>query len=513
MAEIQLLRVPKWGLSMEEGTIALWLIEEGDDFAEGQEVCEIETSKIANVMEAPFAGRLHRIVAHPGDTLPVQAVIAVVAPAGVDESEIEAVLAAEGSVDALSDEDKSTYRLPLEPAAETATGDASQSVAARADVGELSIPESLKGVTSDDVFASPRAYRFAVAQGLDLSYVVGTGRAGRISMSDIRSAVRTAGGTLPSPPSAPCATALPASNVDDEEIEATPVARRLAKAWGIALAACRPTGRHGRVCKADVEAARSRAGAPEPERGNAQKAAAAPKEAAAPANPGIAVPMTGMRRTIAARLSQSKLDSPHFRVAVDVQVDAIAALRKQINAEHPGVKISVNDFVIKAVAMALVRHPNCNIQFDGDVIQQFEHADVSVAVAMEAGLITPILRAADTKSLVAISTEMRQLATKAKASTLTPEEFQGGTFTISNLGMFGVSQFDAIINPPQAAILAVGGAREEVRFVGGEPAPITLMNLNMASDHRVIDGALAAEFLQSVKRNLESPIVMLAGEV
>lgn len=514
MADIQLLRVPKWGLSMEEGTIALWLIEEGDDFTEGQEICEIETSKIANVMEAPMGGRLHRIVAHPGDTLPVQAVIGVVAPADVDEADVEAALAVEGVT--VSDappvtEEAGNYQPPQAPMTPPAASDPVAG-SARGESPALSIPEALRGETDAGIFASPHALRFAIAEGIDLSLVTGTGRSGRIGMEDVRKAVRDAGGSVPSLPQVPGAAGLPPFGPADDDVDATPVARRLAKALNIPLSSCRPTGRHGRVCKADVEAVRARGSAAD-ERQAAAPSIAESAGAHGVTNPSEAIPMTGMRRTIAARLSQSKLESPHFRVAVDVEVDSLNALRKQINAEHPAVKVSVNDFVIKAVAMALTRHPECNIQFDGDVVQQFERADVSVAVAMEAGLITPIVRAADTKSLVTISTEMRGLATRAKASTLTPDEFQGGTFTISNLGMFGVSQFDAIINPPQAAILAVGGAREEVRFRDGQPVPVSLMNLNMASDHRVIDGALAAQFLQSVKRNLESPIVMLAGQV
>lgn len=511
MAEIKLLRVPKWGFSMEEGTVMQWLIEEGEEFSEGQDICEIETSKIANVMEAPFGGRLHRIVAHAGDTLPVQGVIAVVAPASVDEADVDAALTAEGAdvagggSESLLGQKKSRHPSPVE----SDQSGASQAARLSKEKSAVMIPDALRGETSAGIFASPRALRFAAKEGLDLAKVSGSGRAGRVGMRDVRSAVEDAGGTMPPIVTAPAVSALPPGGPSDDEVDATPVARRLARHWGIPLAVCRPTGRNGRVCKVDVEAARAHS-----EFCDSDMTRTAPPDsgAAGAENPSESISMTGMRRTIASRLRQSKLDSPHFRVAVDVEVDALNALRKQVNTEHPGVKVSVNDFVIKAVAMALVKHPKCNIQFDGDVIRQFKHADVSVAVAIEAGLITPIVHEADRKSLVTISSEMRQLATKAKASTLAPHEFQGGTFTISNLGMFGVSKFDAIINPPQAAILAVAGAREEVRFRDGQPVPVTLMNLNMASDHRLIDGALAAQFLQTVKRNLESPIVMLAGQ-
>jgi pyruvate dehydrogenase E2 component (dihydrolipoamide acetyltransferase) len=513
MPDIQLLRVPKWGLSMEEGTIALWLIEEGDSFFEGQEICEIETSKIANVMEAPFAGRLHRILAQPGDTLPVQAVIGVVAPAGVDDSAVDAALAAEGVVSASPSYPSSANQEIAPLSLQTAHQDA-RLVPLAEHVGPASssveIPESLRGVASEEVFASPRAQKCAQDYGIDLRQIRGSGRLGRVSMQDIRSAVWGADGRFPSSPNL-LRAAVYTGGLDDAEIAATPIARRLAKSWGIRLGVCRATGRNGRVCKADVEAVRAKTGGIMLEK-DSSAVSDGQKPGESHFNSSVTVSMTAMRKTIAARLSKSKQDSPHFRVAIDAQVDALNALRRQVNAEHPGVKVSLNDFVIKAVAMALVRHPECNIQFDGNQISQFEHADVSVAVAVEHGLITPIVRSADTKSLVTISSEMRDLVMKAKASKLSVDEFQGGTFTISNLGMFGVTHFDAIINPPQAAILAVGGVREEMRYRDGEPACISLICLNLASDHRVIDGVLAAEFLRTVKLNLESPALMLAGQ-
>lgn len=514
MTEIQLLRVPKWGLSMEEGTIALWLIEEGDSFAQGQEICEIETSKIANVLEAPFAGRLHRIVATAGDTIPVQSVIAVVAPADIDPAEVDAVLSAEG-VGSVSQHKSpsdiphaSTPQSPLAPVHESAP-----SVSAKPDDSDrtsIVIPAALQGTATTEVFASPKARSCASKYQIDLAQVSGTGRLGRVSMQDVRLAVRAAGGEFPLRPSALTAAVAPRV-VDDAGVSATPIARRLAKTWGIRLASCRATGRNGRVCKADVEAMRTKADGPMLDQGESV-VDPSQDQGDKHSNASVAVPMTSMRKTIAARLTKSKQTSPHFRVAVDVEVDALNDVRRQINVQHPGVKVSLNDFVIKAVAMALVKHPQINIQFDGSEIRQFEHADVSVAVAIKHGLITPIVRSADAKSLVTISNEMRELAMKAKASALSVDEFQGGTFTISNLGMFGVTHFDAIINPPQAAILAVGGAREEMRFRDGEPACVSLVCLNLASDHRVIDGILAAEFLRTVKQNIESPILMLAGQ-
>jgi pyruvate dehydrogenase E2 component (dihydrolipoamide acetyltransferase) len=197
---------------------------------------------------------------------------------------------------------------------------------------------------------------------------------------------------------------------------------------------------------------------------------------------------------------------------MDITLDALLALRRQVNDADPGINVSVNDCVVKAVAMALVKMPEVNVQFDeaSQSILRHRDADISVAVAIDDGLITPIVRAANSKTLTEISAEMRDLATRAKAGTLKAEEFQGGSFSISNLGMFGVKQFDAIINPPQAAILAVAGGEQRMVVEGGEPRVATVMTVSLSSDHRVIDGATAAQFLQVVKRFMETPSLMLA---
>ena len=529
MADVKLLRVPKWGFSMEEGTITAWLISVGDTFEEGQEICEIETSKIANVLEAPFSGVLRRIVATVGDTLPVQAVIAVAAPAEVSDEEIDAVLE-DIALDRQSDEmdtqkpvagNQSThverqqgvaqgYAEPSAGPVQAATKRVATDRMTVSSAVSVRVPAALAGRTTEVVVATPRATAFADENCIDLAQVPGTGRSGRISVQDVRNALAAAVGSVPARAMHPAAVAAPAAASDESTVAATPVARRLAVRWNISLSQCRATGRMGRVCKADVEAARALAGggpdrAPRPESGDAVHWADTTSAA-----PFTEIPLTAMRKTIATRLSKSKQDAPHFRVTIDADVDALIALRAQLNREHAGVKVSVNDFIVKAVAMALLKHPHCNIQFDGSVIRRFAAADIAVAVSLEAGLITPIIRSADKKSLVTISNEMRSLATRAKASTLTPDQYQGGTFTVSNLGMFGVTHFDAIINPPQAAILAVGAVREEMRMTDAVPTAVTRMSMTLSSDHRVIDGAAAARFLQTVKRNLEAPVLMLA---
>ena len=216
-----------------------------------------------------------------------------------------------------------------------------------------------------------------------------------------------------------------------------------------------------------------------------------------------------MRKTIASRLQASKQTAPHYRVHIDVEIDNLLATRKQINDVNSETKISVNDFIIKACASALIRVPALNVQFNGEQITHFSDADISVAVAIKDGLITPIISSANQKGLESISHEMRDLSTRAKLNRLKPEEFQGGNFCISNLGMYGIKQFDAIINPPQGAILAVGAGEQRAVVKNGELAVATVMSLTLSSDHRIIDGAVAAQFMSVLKGFLEQPATML----
>ncbi|MGB4778881.1 dihydrolipoamide acetyltransferase family protein, partial [Microbacterium sp.] len=300
------------------------------------------------------------------------------------------------------------------------------------------------------------------------------------------------------------------STRDDSAVPATPVARRLAASLGINLHDCRSTGTRGRICRLDVEEAARRFGVGQ----SAPAAGATPvvtPSASVDEAPTV-VPFTSMRRTIAQRLRASVQTSPHFRVHQEIVLDDLLALRAQINASVPGVKISVNDLIVKGVATALMRVPDVNVQFDeaSQSVLRFAHADVAVAVAIDDGLITPIVRSADVKPISQISRELSELITRAKAGRLTPDEFQGGTFSVSNLGMLGVTAFDAIINPPQAAILAVGaGIRRPVVLDSGEIAARTVLEVSLSSDHRVIDGALAATFVGELKAILQSPAQML----
>lgn len=508
MARIEALIVPKWGLTMTEGTVTEWLVEEGDTIAMGDPIMDMETNKIVNVVESIYAGTLRRKLAQVGETLPVTALIGVLADADVDEAEIDAFIDSYVIDEAVSGAPTGAAAPAASaPALEPAPEEAAAAPAPAAPSSAESVPAALtEGEDDSAVHATVHARKRAADLGVNLNNVTGSGRGGRISVADVEQAVVDAGGNLPQ--KAP-AQRIPEVNpvpADDSGVPATSVARRLAKSLGINLHQCRPTGRHGKVCKYDVEAANALLkGTPAP--------AAPTPEIAKETQPEMeALPMSGMRHTIAGRLQASKQTIPHYRVSMDAQLDDLLALRAQINDADPGVNVSVNDCMVKAVAMALVKMPDVNVQFDeaSQTIQRFTHADISVAVAIDDGLITPIIKAADTKTLTGISDEMRELATRAKAGTLKPDEFQGGSFSISNLGMYGVKQFDAIINPPQCAILAVGGGEQRPVVENGELSVATVMTLSLSSDHRVIDGALAAQFLKLLKRFIETPSLMLA---
>ena len=302
---------------------------------------------------------------------------------------------------------------------------------------------------------------------------------------------------------------------------ASPLARRLAGEGGLDLLRVTGSGPHGRIVAADVEGALRK--------GTAVKAApvAAPVAAAAAPAAGpdarlffakdsfVELPHDSMRKAIARRLTSSKRDIPHYYLKVDCQIDALMDVRKQINAQAPAegpgaYKVSVNDFVVKAAALALIRVPGVNCSWTETALLQHRHADIGVAVALDFGLITPIVQKAETKSLAAISNEVKDLAVRAKAKKLKPSEYEGGTFAISNLGMFGVRDFTAVINPPHAAILAVGAGEGRPVVRNGAIVPATVMTVQLSCDHRVIDGALGATWLEAFKGYLENPVTMLA---
>jgi pyruvate dehydrogenase E2 component (dihydrolipoamide acetyltransferase) len=313
------------------------------------------------------------------------------------------------------------------------------------------------------------------------------------------------------------APSAPASTKDGARVFASPLARRLAKAAGLDLSSLKGTGPHGRIVKADVEAAGS-SGAKAALTSAGVAPSAEARKVQSLAQMGIPdgsydlVPLDGMRKAIARRLTDSFRDVPHFPLVIDCEIDSLLASRARVNAmlEKDGIKVSVNDFVIKASAMALKAVPEANASYSPEGIAMHHHADVAMAVAIDGGLITPIIRKAETKSLREIATESKDLAKRARDRKLKPEEFQGGTFSVSNLGMFGIQQFASIINEPQGAIMSVGAGEQRPVVRDGQLAVATVMTVTLTCDHRVVDGAVGARFLQVFKAMIQDPVTMLA---
>ncbi|MFN3592174.1 MAG: 2-oxo acid dehydrogenase subunit E2, partial [Thermaurantiacus sp.] len=322
----------------------------------------------------------------------------------------------------------------------------------------------------------------------------------------------------PIPQSAPVPAAAPAPRKDGARVIASPLARRLAVIHEVELAEINGSGPRGRIVKADVEAAAGK-GATAPE-----QAAPRPTEARAPAAPATpaalpetdvpfeTVKLSNMRKTIARRLTESKTTIPHFYLTVDVRLDALLKLRSEINSalEAKGVKVSVNDMLVKALGLALQQVPDANVSFGGDHLRKFGRVDVSVAVAIPGGLITPVIRDAAGKRLSSIAADMKDLAARAREGKLKPEEYQGGTASLSNLGMYGIKQFDAVINPPEGLILAVGAGEKRPHVVDDALAIATVMSATGSFDHRAIDGAVGAGFMAAFKALVEAPLAMLA---
>ena len=303
--------------------------------------------------------------------------------------------------------------------------------------------------------------------------------------------------TQPTPAPVPAPAAV--SSAPANRIFASPLARRIAADRGVDLASLSGSGPHGRILRRDVEAAETAPAAVRPAVDQAVVQGASTLK-----------PNSQMRRIIASRLQESKQTAPHFYLTVDCEIDALLAARRQMNDQAPeGVKISVNDLVIRAAAMALIKVPKANASWEGENTRLFTHADIAMAVAVDGGLVTPVIWAAEKKGLAEIASVSRDLATRARDGKLAPEEFTGGSFTISNLGMYGVREFAAVINPPQGAILAVGAGEQRPVVKDGQLAVATVMTVTLSADHRVVDGAVGAEWLQAFKGYVEAPVTML----
>ncbi|MEQ8393474.1 MAG: pyruvate dehydrogenase complex dihydrolipoamide acetyltransferase [Thalassospira sp.] len=380
-------------------------------------------------------------------------------------------------------------------------------------IGKILVAEGSEGVAVNEVIA------LLLEEDEDASALEGadTSAAGGAPQAQAEETAAPAPSAAPEASPAPAAPAAPVSG--GERVKASPLARRIAANEGVDLAAVSGSGPRGRIVKRDVEAAMT--AKPAASASEEKAAPSAPAAAAAPAasgwNPDLTglpeyeeIPNSGMRKTIARRLTESKQQVPHFYLTVDCQLDNLLATRKQLNEKAgDGVKISVNDFVIRAVSLALKRVPAANSIWTDKATLQCKKQDISVAVAIEGGLITPVVRDAGSKGLAEISNEMKALAGKARDGKLMPSDYQGGTFSVSNLGMFGIKEFSAIINPPQGCILAVGAGEQRPVVKDGALAIATVMSCTLSVDHRAVDGAVGAEFMAEFKKLIEDPLSML----
>jgi pyruvate dehydrogenase E2 component (dihydrolipoamide acetyltransferase) len=429
--------MPALSPTMEEGTLAKWLVKEGDTVSSGDLLAEIETDKATMEFEAVDEGIIGKIlVAEGSEHVAVNTAIAILIEEG------------ETLPDSATAAPKPAVQATPEP-----TSNASASVPQNSPASQSTV----QATAGARVFATPLARRLAADKGIDLSTIAGTGPNGRIVKADVLSASA-------SPKAAVVATA---SFTQGQTATAAPVA----------------TGASSDAVKKLYEG-----------RDYSE------------------VSLDGMRKTIAARLSESKQTIPHFYLRRDINIDALMSLRAMVNKDlsERNVKLSVNDFIIKACALALQNVKTANVVWAGDRVLQFDASDIAVAVAIDGGLITPVLRDAEQKSLSVLSAEMKDLAARARDKKLMPQEYQGGSFSISNLGMYGIDNFDAVINPPHAAILAVGaGKKKPIIKEDGELGSAAIMSVTLSVDHRAVDGALGALLLDDIVKNLENPFVLM----
>jgi len=426
------LKMPALSPTMEEGTVAKWLVKEGDTVAAGDLLAEIETDKATMEFEAVDEGKIAKILVGDGTE-------------GVKVGTVIALIAGEG-------EETQPAKASPAPAAKPSPAPAAKAPA----------PE-------------PAA----------------------------------------KPAPAPRADPLPQNRDEGDRIKASPLARRLAQQRGIDLVGMAGSGPGGRIVKADLEGGKKATPAPAQAAAAQTPSASTPPAAAAPAESAIpheTIKLSNMRKTIARRLAESKQTVPHFYLTIDCNLDPLLKLRAELNAglESRGIKLSVNDLLIKALGVALAEVPDANVQFAGDTMLKFSRVDISMAVAIPGGLITPVITDVANRNLSSIATSAKSLAERARDGKLQPDEYQGGTASISNLGMYGIKQFEAVINPPQGMILAVGAGEKRPHVVNDALAVATVMSATGSFDHRAIDGATGAELMAAFKRLVEKPVAMLA---
>jgi pyruvate dehydrogenase E2 component (dihydrolipoamide acetyltransferase) len=442
------LKMPALSPTMEEGTLAKWLVKEGDEVKSGDILAEIETDKATMEFEAVDEGTVAKILVPEGtDGVKVGAPIAILAGEGEDAS-------------------------------------AAASAAPKADTAPPAPPKAPSPPKPDETPKAPPA----------------------------PAAVET-----PPAPRAPAAPSPQPSRTrgEGERVKASPLAKRLAQAQNVDLSTLQGSGPGGRIVRADVDAAIGKSPKAAPAGVPAAPALATHLVTPGPmeqAIPHEAVKLSNIRKTIARRLTESKQQIPHIYLTVDINLDALLKLRGELNKglESRGLKLSVNDLLIKALAQALIEVPECNVSFAGDQLFKYSRADISVAVSIPAGLITPIIVGADSKSVSAISTEMKDLAARARDGKLQPQEYQGGTASLSNMGMYGIKNFEAVINPPQGMIMAIGAGEKRPYVINDSLQIATVMSATGSFDHRAIDGADGAKLMQAFKRLVENPLGMLA---
>ncbi|MBJ6763323.1 pyruvate dehydrogenase complex dihydrolipoamide acetyltransferase [Myxococcaceae bacterium JPH2] len=518
------IQMPSLSPTMKEGKIVKWLKKVGDKISSGDAIAEVETDKSNLEIEAYDDGVLQQIVVGEGEMATVGAPIAYLgakgekvaapsaAPAPAKPAAPAPVAAAPVSAPAASTEGITVLMPSLSP-----TMKEGKIVKWLKKVGDkVSSGDALAEVETDKSNLEIEAYddgtlsRIVVGEGemavvgAPIAYLAGKGAPVAASAPKPAAAAPSAAPVQAVAASAPKPVAAPAST--GGRVRASPLAKRMAQDRGLDLSRVRGSGPLGRVVKRDIEQALTQ--------GTAQAAAPAAKKPAAQATRAVgarpepvAMPISTMRKVISQRLGDVKPGVPHFYLTIEVEMDAAAKVRE--DAKAIDVKVSVNDIIVKAAAIALRRSPKINVSLAGDQILQYGTADVGIAVAIEDGLITPVIRDADLKGLQAISAESRDLAERARKKALKPEEYSGGSLTVSNLGMFGIDQFIAVINPPQSAILAVGAVADKVVVRDGQMVIRKMMTVTLSGDHRVIDGATGAEYLRELKGLLEHPTRLL----
>lgn len=468
MIKLRAFTMPKWGIEMREGTIGEWNVREGDNVQKGQVLAQIETDKIVNEVVSEFDMTILRIIGATGETYSVGALLAVMSTGPASPEEI------------------GEFILEFQTASGAALGVPADTTsppngAAQGNVPTVTVRSQIGEPTQS---ISAAAWEFATARGMDITQIPGSGRVGRITLQDVNQATKP----MRTPQDSGPVSIMPRSGATIDDFYASPFAKRLAFEHAIDLSTISGTGPNGRISRSDVISA---SGISLP-RLHARR-------------PQI-IRMSATRKAIARQLTISKTTIPHFYLRVQVNMDALLDLRLHLRrAESTTPVPTVNDYFIRAAALGLAKHIDLNVQVHGDEIHRFPTADISMAVAADRGLITPVVRNAESKTVTAIASESRTLIERARAGKLQSDEMTGGCLTVSNLGMFGVEQFDAIINPPQAAILAVGAPRRVATDPDGRLRFASLAWISLSCDHRAIDGATGARFLATLRELIETP--------